>query len=239
MTVVLSGGIDQRAAAAIAARLLDDTVGAADVERSSNRGASQIGVLIRGPEPALVLAELQAVFGDGSCQLVELWDELEPARIQSLDALVVADGDAAELLAACEPVVADIRGAVHRGRSFWGIGAGAAIAAETAIVGGYTVGGVQVAPRLSTDAVPEVEIAPGLGLIDIAVLPGAAQLGRLGIGIALCEAEVLDRVIGLDGDTSLVISEGQLGLHGTGSMWELSAGPQGAVTVTTRAAAES
>ena len=67
------------------------------------------------------------------------------------------------------------------------------------------------------------------------MLPQAAQLGRLGIGIAACEAGLIDRVVGLDANTSLVIAAGAVELVGSGSMWEITAGDE-AVTVNTRSA---
>lgn len=232
MTVVLSGGIDTESAKPIASRLLRDL---GQVLAGDDR-LPRVGILARGVESALVIAELRAAFGDGNCELIELDGVVATEQLLPLDALVVTDGDAAASLAALEPVLADLRGMVHRGTSFWGIGAGAAIAAELAIIDGFEIGGVAVAPRLSTDVASEVQLATGLGLIDITVLPGAAQLGRLGIGIAACEAGLLDRVIALDAGMSLVIESGAIRLVGTGSMWEIAADANGIVTVGTRGA---
>nr|WP_225750984.1 Type 1 glutamine amidotransferase-like domain-containing protein [Pseudoclavibacter sp. Marseille-Q3772] len=232
MTVVLSGGIDQDAAAPLASRVLSDSKHGAD---ASATAVPVVGVLCRGTTTPLVLAELRAALGDGNCEVRELAGELNAADILALDALIITDGDASQLLEACAPVVSDIRGLIQRGASFWGIGAGAAIASEVAIIGGSAVGGVAVAPKLSTETTHEMQLAQGLGLVDITVLPQAAQLGRLGIGIAACEAGLIDRVVGLDANTSLVIAAGAVELVGSGSMWEITAGDE-AVTVNTRSA---
>lgn len=237
MTVVLSGGIDQHTAAPVAARLLRD-MAATSQQASKNSEVPAVGVIIRGAESPLVLAELRAAFGDGSCEFHELAGVIQTGDILGLDAVVIADGDAAELLRACAPVLADLRGLVQRGTAFWGIGAGAAIAADMAVIDGFEIGGVPVAPRISMDVATEVQLAQGLGLIDITVIPGAAQLGRLGIGIAACEAGLLDRVIALDANTSLVISDGGISLTGSGSMWEITAADAG-VTVASRSAQDA
>lgn len=238
MTVVLSGGIDQHTARPIASRLLRDIAAAQSQNADTASGVPVIGVIIRGSESPLVLAELGAAFGDGSCEFRALDGEIQPGDILGLDAIVIADGDAAQLLRACASVLTDLRGLVQRGTAFWGIGAGAAIAADMAVTDGFEIGGVAVAPRISTDVATEVQLAQGLGLVDITVIPGAAQLGRLGIGIAACEAGLLDRAIALDANTSLLISDGGITLHGSGSMWEITASDHG-VQVSSRSAQDA
>ena len=68
----------------------------------------------------------------------------------------------------------------RRGRPYLGFSAGAMIAPERAIIGGYRVRGVEVCPEEASEGLGEVELREGLGLVPFAVDVHAAQAGTLG-----------------------------------------------------------
>jgi cyanophycinase len=226
--VLLSGGGDPEALGPVVERLVTEV-------RRGTAAAPTIGVLPGGSRELIdAVTRLGSAAG---VTVTELPTAPATSDVLPLNALVVGDGDAAQLLMALGEVVSDVRGLVHRGASYLGIGAGAAIAADTVLLGGSEIGGVAVGPA-ATDAETEVEAAAGLGLIDLTVVPAAATSGRVGLGVAAIEAELTDRILGLDLDTTLVIGEGELELLGRGSMWELSAGDDGVTVRTSRASTE-
>lgn len=227
VTVLLSGGGGRKAVRRIIDRLCRELVerdGAATLRLGLAAGSDQVTA-----EAVAVVASKHGI------EVVELPATPHTGDVLTLAALVVGDGDAAQQLMAFGETVTDLRGLVHRGASYVGIGSGAAIAAEQALLGGSELGGVPVAPTVA-EAEQEVELTAGLGLIDLTVLPHAAASGRIGLGIAVIEAGFTDRIVGLDDETTLAISDGALDLLGPGSMWELVQADDGVLVRTSRAA---
>jgi cyanophycinase len=120
---------------------------------------------------------------------------------------------------------------------YGGFSAGAAITSEVALVGGWRMDGVAVGAEESGEDLDEVEIRPGLALIEPVIdvhcaqwgtLPRLAEVIRCGDGRAGW---------GLDEHTTLELREGEVvAVHGEGTAWLVEPAGDGAVTVTPRRA---
>ncbi|MFJ1708193.1 Type 1 glutamine amidotransferase-like domain-containing protein [Kitasatospora sp. NPDC088346] len=118
-----------------------------------------------------------------------------------------------------------------------GFSAGAAIAADRAVVGGWLTDGVQLCPEETGEDLEEIEVRPGLGLVAFTVDVHAAQWGtlpRLVEAVARGEAE---RGVAIDENTALSVSGGTAGVGGLGRV-HLVARAAGAVTVRSYRAGE-
>jgi cyanophycinase len=223
----------------------DTTILSAFVAEAAERAAvgslPRIGVLLvtedSGVEyAARVEAELTLA---GACEVVSRLrvegGAFELADLADLDAIYVGGGLTPAYATALEPLVVEIRRLVADGMPYLGYSAGAALAAEQAIVGGWKIGGVAVAPEDTAEDLDEVTVQPGIGLIDIAVDVHAAQWGTLGRLVAATEAGLVSGGVAIDENTALVVSENGLGVVGTGSVWQVTTDDAG-VRVSTVAA---
>jgi cyanophycinase len=120
---------------------------------------------------------------------------------------------------------------------YGGFSAGAAIASEVALVGGWRMDGVAVGAEEIGEGLDEVEIRPGLALIEPVIDVHCAQWGTL-----TRLAEVVrsgDGRIGwgLDEHTTLELRDGEVvAVHGAGTAWLVEPAGEAAVTVTPRRA---
>ncbi|SEC03404.1 cyanophycinase [Paramicrobacterium humi] len=157
------------------------------------------------------------------------------ADLVDTDGIYVAGGPTPDYLRALQPVVGEIRRRVAAGTPYFGVSAGALLAAEKALIGGYRIGDVPVAPEMIGEGIDELEVASGIGLVDITVEVHAAQWGTLGRLVAATEAGVVEGGVAIDEDTALVVSDGGLRVVGSGSVWQVFSSEHG-VVVTTAAA---
>lgn len=214
---------------------------AASSSKRSTREVPRIAVLaIDSGHGSFFTDEIVESLTDaGSCEpVVRAYGEGEEAALADLvdvDAIYVAGGTTSDYLRALQPIVGEIRRRVAEGTPYFGLSAGALLAAEKALVGGYRIGDVPVAPEMIGDGIDELEVAPGIGLIDITVEVHAAQWGTLGRLIAATEAGLVSGGVAIDEDTALVVSDGGLRVIGSGSVWQAFASEHG-VVVTTAAA---
>ncbi|PJJ61637.1 peptidase S51 [Compostimonas suwonensis] len=172
----------------------------------------------------------------GPCEpvaiLVAEGSAVEQSSLADADALLVAGGLTPAYRDAVAPVVGEIRRLVSGGLPYLGFSAGAAIAAEAAIVGGWRIGGVAVCPSDTGEGLDEVTIAEGIGLIDLAIDAHAAQWGTLGRLVAATEAGLLDGGVAIDESTALIVGEGPLRVVGAGSVWRVLPSEQGVLVST-------
>ncbi len=196
----------------------------ARADGSSPNSTADIAQTLGGPRVAeVVVTEVPAgaVFDTGV--------------LSDIDALVVAGGVTPDYLAAIAPVVDQVRLLVSDGLPYLGYSAGAMIAADRALVGGWRIGGVEVCPEEASEGLDEVELREGLGLVDLTVDVHAVQAGTLARLIASAEAEFVTAGLAIDEDTALVVGEGALEVRGTGSVWRVIAGEE-SVSVATMGA---
>jgi cyanophycinase len=115
-------------------------------------------------------------------------------------------------------------------RPYCGFSAGAAIAATRAVIGGWRDGEVEVCPEDSSEDLDQVSVVEGLGLVDLMVDVHCAQWGTLPRLIAGLGSS--GRGVGLDENTALQLSEGELTVTGLGAAYYVVAAG-GSVQVST------
>jgi len=185
-------------------------------------------------------AELAEVLGSGGAADV-LVTEVAAGSVFSttvlsdVDALVIGGGRTPDYLAAIAPLVDQVRLLVSDGLPYLGYSAGAMVAADRAIVGGWRIGGVEVCPEAASEGLDEVELREGLGLVDLTIDVHAVQAGTLARLVAAAEAEFVTAGLAVDEDTALVVGEGALEVRGTGSVWRVVGGDE-SVSVATMGA---
>ncbi len=134
--------------------------------------------------------------------------------LSDVDALVVGGGVTPDYLGAIAPLVDQLRLLVADGLPYLGYSAGAMIAADRALVGGWRIGGVEICPEEASEGLDEVELREGLGLVDLTIDVHAVQAGTLARLIASAEAEFVTAGLAIDEDTALVVGEGALEVRG-------------------------
>lgn len=154
-------------------------------------------------------------------------EAFESGVLSDIDGLVVGGGLPIAYLAAVDPILEEIRLLVADGLPYLGYSAGAMIAADRAIVGGWRIDGVAVCPEEAGEDLDEVTIAEGLGLVDLAIDVHAAQWGTLGRLVAATEAGLVDGGVAIDEGTALVVADDGLGVAGSGNVWRVIDDPTG------------
>lgn len=172
----------------------------------------------------------------GECELREIalepGDEATIASLQDVDGIFVAGGETPAYLRAVEPVFGEIRRQVASGVPYLGYSAGAMIAAQVAIIGGWRIGGIPVCPEEWSENLDDVTVDAGMGLVDITVDVHAAQAGTLTRLVAATEAGlVTDGGVAIDENTVLIAAEGALRVAGRGTVWLVTPDTEGAVRV--------
>ena len=166
---------------------------------------------------------------DAEVRIVQLTPErqLEATDLGSADGIFVGGGHTPGYHAAIMPAADTVRGLVASGMPYAGFSAGAMIAGDQALLGGWKIGGVPVVPESASEGLEEVTVDAGLGLVDLVVDVHAAQEGTLSRAVAIVDAGLADSAVAIDELTSLIISPGGLHVAGRGSVWAVQAGEQG------------
>jgi cyanophycinase len=159
--------------------------------------------------------------GAGTVKIVQLTAErtLLPTDLGGADGIFVGGGLTPGYHAAVMPAADTIRGLVSTGVPYAGFSAGAMIAGDVALLGGWRIGGVAVAPEKNGEGLDEVALDAGLGLVDLVVDVHCAQYGNLSRAVAIVHAGLTDRVVAIDENTSLIVGVGGLQVAGEGSVW--------------------
>ncbi|PZF68287.1 peptidase S51 [Curtobacterium sp. MCPF17_047] len=239
VSIHLVGGGSFVAADAAAAFTAEATARSAAVGRTVPRIALLSVASADGASPSST-ADIAEVLG-GSRAAEVLVTEVaagavfETTVLSDVDALVVGGGRTPDYLDAVAPLVDQIRLLVSDGLPYLGYSAGAMIAADRALVGGFRIGGVEVCPEAASEGLDEVELREGLGLVDLTIDVHAVQAGTLARLVAAAEAEFVTAGLAVDEDTTLVVGEGALEVRGTGSVWRVVAGDE-SVSVATMGA---
>ncbi|MFC4453819.1 hypothetical protein [Deinococcus sonorensis] len=114
---------------------------------------------------------------------------------------------------------------------YGGFSAGAAIAADQALVGGWQVEQqgqqVAVAQEEAGEDLDLLTIRPGLGLVPFAVEVHATQWGTLSRLIHAVHAGLVESGWAIDEDTLLEVSDTAISVHGLGSAYRVTRGPEG------------
>ena len=144
---------------------------------------------------------------------------IDAAVLEGVDGLFVGGGPTPEYHASLAPAYPRIRELVRGGLPYAGFSAGAAIAASTAIVGGWLIDGVPVCPEESNEELGPVTVVEGLGLVDGAVDVHAAQWGNLSRLVAAVETGLVPGGLALDECTTL-LPDGDVA--GAGRLWRVA-----------------
>ena len=159
----------------------------------------------------------------------------DPAAFDDVDGIVVGGGPTPGYLAGLLPSAEAIRRAVSGGVAYMGFSAGAMVAPERAIVGGYRIRGTEVCSEECSEGLEELEIRDGLGLVPFAVDVHAAQAGTLSRAVGAVAAGLVDRAVAVDENTTLVLHHADLQnveVIGAGNCWTIrGAGPKATVSV--------
>lgn len=203
-------------------------------------GARLAIVLVRDGDGPERFAELVTAFEqlgkiDAVAVLAPEGAPIEPAAFAEVDGIVVWGGLTPAYRTSLEPSFGELRRLVASGVPYLGFSAGAAIAAEKAVVGGWKIDTVEIGAEEAAEDLEQLTIAPGIGLIDLAVDVHAAQWGSVSRLIAATEAGVVDGGVAIDEHTALVIGEGPLQVLGRGSVWKVTP-DSGSVRVSTAGA---
>jgi cyanophycinase len=152
--------------------------------------------------------------------------------VADADGIVIGGGLTHAYLTAVAPIAGEIRRQVAAGIPYLGYSAGAMIAAERALLGGWRIGGVPVSPQDASEDLDEITIENGIGLLDVTVDVHVAQWGTLSRMVAATEAGLIRGGLAVDEGTVLIVGQGTLGVAGTGSVWTVSES-EGGVLVST------
>jgi cyanophycinase len=147
--------------------------------------------------------------------------DIPSTAFADVDGILVGGGLTPRYRDLVEPHFGELRRQVAAGVPYLGFSAGAVIAAERALVGGWRIGGVPVAPEDAAEELDELTVAPGIGLVDVAIDVHVAQWGTLSRLVAAVEAAVVEGGLGIDEHTVLIVGEGGLRVEGAGSVWRV------------------
>jgi cyanophycinase len=163
----------------------------------------------------------------GPCEPVEVRVSVERgldlSRLDDCDALLVCGGLTPLYANAIVPNAAGIREWLDSGgRPYCGFSAGAQIAAQRALVGGWRLDGVAVCHEDCAEDLDELSVVDGLGLVPFAVEVHCAQWGTLSRISAAVAVGQVGAAVAIDEDTMLSI-DGRPGVSGPGRIWTVVA----------------
>ena len=156
--------------------------------------------------------------------LLRTGEPADPAAFDDVDGIVVGGGPTPEYLAGLLGSAAAIRAAAAAGVPYLGFSAGAMIAPQRALVGGYRIRGTEVCSEECSEGLDELDVRDGLGLVTFAVDVHAAQAGTLSRAVAAVAEGLVDRAVAVDENTALVLRHPDLEdleVIGTGNCWSI------------------
>lgn len=151
-----------------------------------------------------------------------LGDVAPASAFDEVDGVVIGGGLTPAYLTAVRPHAARLQALVTSGVPYLGFSAGAMIAPDRALIGGWRIDGVEVAPEDASEDLDEVTVEEGLGLIDVTVDVHAVQWGNLARLTAAVDAGIVGEGIAVDEHTALTVGGGPLRVTGAGTVWALT-----------------
>ncbi len=231
MSIHLVGGgrADEHAAVVLGPFIAESAARAA----GSARMLPRIGVVLMGDDDESRIdhdcyLRMLSVAGarDPVITRIPLGGTCPSGALTGIDGLLVGGGSTPAYHAALEPLYDEIRLLVADGLPYLGFSAGAMIAAERALLGGWRVDGIPVCPADAGEDLDELTIVEGLGLVDLAIDVHAAQWGTLSRLVAAVESGLVAGGVGIDEDTALIAGD-ELRVVGAGNVWQVVDGPDG------------
>jgi cyanophycinase len=241
VSVHLVGGGFSDAGAAFAAFVTEATERA---HASGVLGAPRIAVVVvrdgDGIEHAAKLVAEAAHSGPIDDRVIALVEGVRatPGVLADSDGILIGGGLTPAYLESLEPLFEEIRERVREGVPYLGFSAGAMIAPERAIIGGWRIGGIAVSPEEASEELEEITIVNGIGLLDVSVEVHTAQWGTLSRLVAATAAGLTDGGVAIDESTALIVGESGLRVEGDGNVWRVAAGAERGVLVNVLAPAD-
>jgi cyanophycinase len=150
---------------------------------------------------------------------------LHPDALVDVDALFVCGGVNPVYANAMRPAAASIRRLILSGMPYAGFSAGAVIAADRALLGGWTRtlpgGEVAVCARRRSEGLEELHVAPGLGLLPFSVDVHGTKWGTVTRALHAIEGGMIDECLMVDEDTVAVANASTLSVHGAGWVYQI------------------
>lgn len=172
--------------------------------------------------------------------LVPLGQALDVAQLSGADGVFVCGGLTPAYADALAPAAAELRRLVHEdGVPYAGYSAGAAVAAEAALVGGWRDGEVTVCAEEAAEDLDQVSVRGGLGLVPFTVEVHCAQWGTLSRLASVVASSATFVGCGIDEDTAVHVVDGSARVAGLGRAYRLEHGATGRVLLQVAAAGET
>ena len=152
--------------------------------------------------------------------------QVEPTSFDDVDAILVAGGPTPSYLNGLRTSIDAIASAIEQGASYIGFSAGAMIAPKVALIGGYTMNGIEVCAEVWAEGLGEITLKDGLGLVPFTVDVHAAQAGTLGRAISVVVNGLADQVVAIDENTAVVATihdPASIRVVGGGNAWTFEA----------------
>lgn len=211
----------------------------AECAAAAGRSSPRVRLVVMGTDPESLEYHQRYPATLGLCgdhellvTRVPVGEPCPPEALEGMDGLLVGGGPTPEYHRALAPLYPRISELVGAGLPYAGFSAGAALAADTAIIGGWTVGGVAVCPEETNEDLGPVTVVAGIGLVEGAVDVHAAQWGTLGRLAAAVGAGLVEGGVAVDECTTLRVD----GLHrtvaGAGQVWQVSPAAGGVSVMT-------
>lgn len=213
-------------------------------EHAGSDRQARIAVAVHGPEGnlhELVAAYAEPLQARLRCEIIAVAPpavKRADAAFEQVDAIVVGGGLTPAYWEALHPVAAVISRLVADGAPYLGFSAGAMVAPQRALVGGYRINGVEVCGEECSEGLDSVDIREGLGLAGFSVDVHAAQAGTLSRAVGAVAAGLVERAVAIDENTAMVLAAAghqDYDVIGKGNCWDIQR-TGGAAAVSVRSA---
>lgn len=241
MSVFLVGGVPEPGyGAGLLASFVKEAAGRA------SGGHPRLALLMLDREGSLerFLPDYEAAFGaQADLTLVGLrpdrpLDEPAVAAVAAAHGIVVCGGRTPAYHAALtgtDGLGKAVAAAVAAGTPYAGFSAGAMVAGDDALLGGYLVEGREVCEDGCSEGLDDLTVRPGLGLVPFASDVHITAAGTLGRAIELVTSGLVTTAVGVDEDTCLRVPPGgdpaDGVVTGSGSVWVIRAAERGKAVV--------
>ncbi len=180
----------------------------------SARGAGEVASIVVDDGEGVDLPRWRGLLADASSVRDVVLSPGRPLQAADLDGVagVFVAGGLTPLYAELVVPQRDLLAALP----YAGFSAGAAIAAERAIVGGWRLGDRPVCSEDAGEDLDEVTVVPGLGRVPFAVDVHAAQWGTLPRAVAAVAAGLVTEARAVDEHTAVVVRDGATEVTGVG-----------------------
>jgi cyanophycinase len=166
--------------------------------------------------------------------IVPAGSSLDVTSLGSADGLLVCGGLTPAYASALSPAAQGVRTWLAD-RPYCGFSAGAAVAAQLAVVGGWRDGAVPVCPEDASEDLEQVSVVDGLGLVGLTVDVHCAQWGTLPRLVAALGAGGAPVGVGIDENTCLHVVDGAATVTGLGAVHHVTRTDEGVQLRTVRA----